>query len=220
MSHPYSQQYFKRSFGDCVIDRNREILEESRLNKLVGFVDKINDIKILDLGCGPGYFLSICEKKNWLTFGVDISDYALVKASENSKAKITVVNINNEVLPFEDNYFDVIASFDVLEHLQGDTIYFSEIKRVLKKGGVAIISTPDGKSPHDKEGTHINIYLKEDLIKKIESFGFKVLAATENRGYVKRIIPLRRYPMINWLNQRLCDVVGWYVKEVMIVMQK
>lgn len=220
MNQIYNKQYFIRSFGKGILDANRVKVERARLVRLKEFLRPHNEIKILDLGCGYGYFLNICDREGWRTYGADISNYALVQAKNNTKAELFCVNINEGKLPFYDDFFDAIVSFDVAEHLQSDKNYFQEIKRTLKDGGLVIISTPDGKSPHDTESTHINLLTQQALLEKLKENGFNILTFKENRGYVKRLVPLRRFPIVNWFNQRLCDLAGWYVKEVVVIAQK
>lgn len=215
----YNQEYFKRSFGP--LDKNRVIVERKRLKYFKKYLNR-NDqkINILDIGCGLGYFLNLCDGIGWQTFGVDISTYAIAYAGKYTKAKLDIINIKNDKLPYENDFFDVITCFDVVEHLENDNIIFKEINRVLNKEGLLIISTPDGKSPYDREETHINIYTKNELAIELEQHNFKILNLFENRGYTERIIPLRRFRFFNWLNQRLCDIFGRYVREVVIIAKK
>ena len=214
----YNKDYFKQRIG--IFDKNRKIVEKKRLNALKQYILPKKLIKILDIGCGTGYFLALCDKENWQTFGVDISNYALVEASFYTKAELHQVDLNSEQLPFENNFFDAILAMDVIEHLENDESFLQEIKRTLKRGGFFLLLTPDGHSLYDNDSTHINIYKKKDLINKLKTFGFKILDVKEDRGYTRRVIPLRRYPFINKINQRLCDLFGRYVKEVVITAKK
>src|SRR3972149_7217318 len=56
--------------------------------------------KILDVGCGEGEFLEICQKAGTECFGVDISNYALKKAKGKVKGKLASVNVETEKLPY------------------------------------------------------------------------------------------------------------------------
>ena len=86
-------------------------------DKLISFLIKKYKIKvdevILDLGCGRGDFLNSFSKKNHLSFGVDASsEYQRYFPEINVK----ICNLENELLPFKDGYFDVVFSKSVIEH--------------------------------------------------------------------------------------------------------
>jgi 2-polyprenyl-3-methyl-5-hydroxy-6-metoxy-1,4-benzoquinol methylase len=53
------------------------------------------------------------------------------------------VDLENQKLPFKDGTFDVVVSLDVIEHLWNTELYLSEMQRVLKRGGYAILTTPN-----------------------------------------------------------------------------
>ncbi len=100
------------------------------------------DQKILELGCGRGEFLNEFVNCGLEGHGVDLSDY-----SEKffSKLKFKKVDMANEKLPYEDNYFDVIYSKSVIEHFYFPEKLFQEAYRVLKPGGTIITLTPEWK---------------------------------------------------------------------------
>lgn len=102
-----------------------------------GFVD--SNTKILDVGCGYGYFMKAVYKKTDFTYGIDLDENAL-KQNKIIKNKIcgTV-----EKLLFSDSYFDLVISAWTLEHLKDPVKAFKEIFRVLKPGGKVIFLTPN-----------------------------------------------------------------------------
>lgn len=215
----YNKEYFFRTFSNKGLDKNRLKFEQKRIALIRKHSHTLGG-KILDVGCGLGFFLKVCDELSFDTYGIDGSEYAISQAKNITKAKLSASDLSKKDFPFADNFFDIVTSFDVLEHLENDEIFFREIKRVLKKNGIAIISTPDGKSEQDKELTHINIYKKEDLINKLKAADFKILDVQEGRGYTHRIVPLRRYSFMNKINQRLCDLFGRYVREVAMTAKK
>ncbi len=95
--------------------------------------------KVLDVGCGHGDFLKSVYKKTAHTYGVDPDKQALAK---NKFIKHKVV-AEAQKLPFADNFFDLVVSAWVLEHLTDPQKAFSEIFRVLKPGGKVIFLTPN-----------------------------------------------------------------------------
>jgi len=102
----------------------------------------------LDLGCGTGYGSFFLLKKGAkIVIGGDKSEKALLYANNYYKSKqeksLEFVYLNATSLPFVDNFFDVVISFELIEHLKDHETFLSEIKRVLKKGGILILSTPN-----------------------------------------------------------------------------
>ncbi|MDP3941956.1 MAG: class I SAM-dependent methyltransferase [bacterium] len=98
-----------------------------------------SDTRILDVGCGHGELLKPVYDKTLHTYGVDPDKEALDK---NTLIKNTVVG-TVEDLPFEGNFFDLVVSEWVLEHLPDPEKAFREIYRVLKPGGRVIFLTPN-----------------------------------------------------------------------------
>jgi ubiquinone/menaquinone biosynthesis C-methylase UbiE len=100
--------------------------------------------KILDAGCGIGYYGLGIAKKGGNTIGVDISKESIQNAVERAKgvksAKFVIGNIL--ALPFKRGAFNKIICVDVLEHIEDDSTAVSELCRVLKKGGILIIHVP------------------------------------------------------------------------------
>jgi glycosyltransferase involved in cell wall biosynthesis/ubiquinone/menaquinone biosynthesis C-methylase UbiE len=101
---------------------------------------------ILDAACGAGYgsdYLAHIAKE---VRGVDISEEAIIYAKEHYKKEnihFGLMNIYN--LKFPDKYFDIVCSFETMEHLDKPDRFLSEVKRVLKEDGIFVLSTPHVK---------------------------------------------------------------------------
>ena len=111
------------------------------------FVNKLcKDKIVLDAACGVGYgsfYLSETAKE---VTGVDISTEAITYAKEHYQKENTrfqAMDVGN--LDFPERYFDIICSFETLEHLDNPLEFLAEVKRILKEGGILIISTPQAK---------------------------------------------------------------------------
>ena len=100
---------------------------------------------ILDVGCGQGLLLKKLRTRaaqGSTFFGVDISPKLCEIARKNNpEATITVGDV--EALTYADNSFDIITMTEVLEHLLDFNKALSEIHRVLKSGGILIVSVPN-----------------------------------------------------------------------------
>lgn len=129
---------------------------------------------VLDIACGTGYgsyYMSLFAKS---VYGLDINEDVI---NEN-KAKYNKTNLkficsNATNTPFEDNFADVIVSFETIEHIQNDIAVLAEFKRILKKDGLLIISTPN-KSVSEKSQLvnpyHVKEYYFEEFEKLLSSF--------------------------------------------------
>ena len=94
--------------------------------------------KVLDIGCYPPYLLDFSTKQNFDTYGI-CSRHETV-----NHPQVSILNVDNDSLPYKDDQFDLIVMSEVLEHLTGDPVnIFSEIYRVLKPGGYFLLTTPN-----------------------------------------------------------------------------
>ncbi len=98
--------------------------------------------KALEVGCGRGVTLDRLKKEFGLdTFGVDIADEAITDAKKECLFKHDLRVGSATKLPFEDDFFDLVVTFDVLEHIEDQKKAISEMARVVKKGGKILIYT-------------------------------------------------------------------------------
>ena len=99
-----------------------------------------NKGRILDIGAGTGDFLSVAKKDGWQTIGVEPSTKA--KSIAINKG-VSFVELTTEL---ENNSFDVISMWHVLEHVPDLDKQIKELKRLLKPTGTLIIAVPNFKS--------------------------------------------------------------------------
>ena len=130
-------------------DNKRSLFEKLyHLIKSIALKNKLNLInslqpnkgKILDIGAGTGEFLSVAKNDGWQTIGVEPSDKA--KAIAKSKG----VSFVEQTSELENNSFDVISMWHVLEHVPDLDKQIKELKRLLKPTGTLIIAVPNFKS--------------------------------------------------------------------------
>ena len=119
---------------------------------------------LLEIGCGTGRGLEILVNAADHYTGIDKWESLtseLQKQYPQSDFKAMVIP------PFagiEDNSFDCVVSFQVIEHIKDDKAFLQEIHRVLKPGGKAIISTPNKKMTLTRNPWHIREYFAPQLI--------------------------------------------------------
>lgn len=113
---------------------------ETRLNKINRqFACNYQDL--LDVGCGPGFFLNVARKKGWKVKGVEISEFAATFAKKNFG--LEVINGALEAGLFNPGSFDLVTLWDVLEHLPEPLDTLTEINKVLRPGGALVLTTGD-----------------------------------------------------------------------------
>ena len=101
---------------------------------------------VLDAACGTGYGSGILAEKAGKVYGIDISEDAVQYASERYSAEnISFQTMSVEKLEFPDNFFDVVVSFETIEHVEHEIQkkFLAEIKRCLKPKGILIMSMPN-----------------------------------------------------------------------------
>ena len=153
-----------------------------------------SETRILDVGCGHGDFLKPVHAKTLHGYGLDPDKEALAKNTFIKNKTVGTV----EKLPFESNFFDLVISAWVLEHLPDPKKAFQEIFRVLKPGGKVIFLTPNvwnynvwiirlipekfhdfltrklyDRQEHDTYSKQYKINSVKKIAKTLESIGFK-----------------------------------------------
>lgn len=118
--------------------------------------------KILDIGCGPRGSLEWADMA-LERFGLDPNANKYLKLGAN-RHKMTYINASAEKIPFEGKYFDIITSFNSLDHVDDLNLTIKEIKRVLKPGGLFLLITALNHDPTISEPTTFSW----DIVKKFE----------------------------------------------------
>lgn len=151
---------------------------------------------VLDIACGEGYGSALQSKYAKRVIGVDL-DKAII---EKAKIKYRRINLEFRVgstsnIPLESSSVDVITSFETIEHHSEHIEMMNEIKRVLKKNGILILSAPDKKTYSDDRNYINKFHVKELYINELEKladiyFNYKVLL---KQGSFKGSSVIRRF---------------------------
>jgi 2-polyprenyl-3-methyl-5-hydroxy-6-metoxy-1,4-benzoquinol methylase len=112
-----------------------------RINEVLDGFEKFRKTnKMLDVGCGPGLFLIEAKKRGWEVYGTEFTDNQLTylkdKGINTLKGKLSDDSFENEL-------FDVIISSEVIEHINNPVEEIQQFHRLLRKGGVVYITTPN-----------------------------------------------------------------------------
>ena len=99
---------------------------------------------VLDLGCNGGYGTNVLGAACKAVTGVDVSPAAINAAKDKyNSGNLSFLLVDGLTLPFASSSYDMVTSFQVIEHLADYDLYFSEIKRVLRPGGLLLLTTPN-----------------------------------------------------------------------------
>ncbi len=137
------QKAYERDEGDPI--RTHIFNERKRI--VLGLIDRQGG-RLLDIGCGPGVMTKELLDKGFLVYNTDISPSMIERARQalnghERKDRVFFKVCDIEHLDFEDSYFDVVLCIGVIEYLQDYHGAIEIISRILKKGGMAIISVPN-----------------------------------------------------------------------------
>ena len=144
--------------------------------------------RMLEVGCGNGSILTYLKQNGVDIEGGDIFAEGL-KCCQQNNSLIKLYQLDILALPFSDDY-DIIGSFDVLEHLDQDEKALAEINRALRPGGKLIITVPAFRflwSYFDERSKHKRRYSKKEIIAKLERNGFRIKKITY---YMFFLLPL------------------------------
>jgi len=179
----YEEEYHKVTIDPD--GKERHLLDEqdhalSGISEITSYVSKLTPGKVLDVGCGLGWFLSSLDK-SWDRHGIEISEFASNNASKYGQIR------NGTLFEFdwENDSFDLIVMNHVIEHLSNPEGTIQLLHDLLKDDGVFIIGTPDfdsgaarryGKNYrflHDP--THISLFSNDSMHRFLRDHGFKIM---------------------------------------------
>ena len=133
--------------------------------------------RVLDIACGEGYGSNIIAQVSDTVVGVDISEETIENAKgKYRKENTTFVTGSADNIPAEDNSFDVVISFETIEHISEDCQirFLQEIKRVLKPDGILVMSSPDKENysdiPNFKNEYHVHELYKDEFVALLKSY--------------------------------------------------
>jgi len=179
-----------------------------------------NGARVLDFGCGSGYGAALLASRADRVVGVDIDEEVIgYCAHRYPKPNLTFQELTSDYsLSFDDGVFDVVVSFQVIEHIREVAPYLRELKRVLTAHGVLLITTPDRRHrlfPFQKPWNpeHYREYDPKRLRKELTPFfrSVNILGIYGNRAIntieLKRVRRLRLNSITVEPIRRTCKAV-------------
>lgn len=152
-------------------------------------------LKVLDVGCGTGLNARVLATKGHEVVGIDISEKAIEKFRQagfvGEKCDIA------KEIPFKDCSFDLVYASETIEHVVDTKRFLAEIYRVLKPGGMLLLSAPNsafwvyrllsvfGRTLSEVQHTgHVRFFSKSSLRVNLEGVGFSHLNICARHMYV------------------------------------
>lgn len=136
--------------------------------------------KILEVGAGTGW-----QAKKLAEHGFSVEAIDIEKSDYLEHRIWPVLNYDGKNIPFPDNYFDVVFSSNVLEHIPPQEDFQTEIKRVLKADGIAIHVLPSGSWRFWTNKTHY-LFILKTVLKKLLSIITITTGSNQKDGAVRK----------------------------------
>jgi len=140
--------------------------------------------RLLDVGCSVGYFVRLASEAGWEAEGQDIARRAAAVGRSAFDVKISVGSLRE--LAFPGDSFDAVTMWHVIEHLPDPVGEIAEVSRILRRGGLLAIETPDAGSRaarsrkerwhYFKPEQHLFYYSLRPLSALLGRHGFEILA--------------------------------------------
>ena len=136
----------------------------------------------LDLGCGDGRLSALLDADQLAL--ADVSDVALERAARRLPAARTVALDPDAPLPLADNAFDLVLCAETIEHVRDVQLLLSEVRRVLRPGGVLALTTPAHRraAAPDPLSPHIRFFTRRSMRALLGTMGFDVASIRRRSG--------------------------------------
>ena len=193
------KDYMAGQTGDQFWFRSKKDLINILMNKIGR-----RNLKILNIGAGTGVDLEIMNRFGNI-YIIDVNKKALDLIPSNLYSEKKLCDAT--ALPYPNDFFDIVCSFDVFEHIKNDEKAVLEAHRVLKKGGLLLLMVPAFNflfSAHDRALLHYRRYSKKKLYELLRIFKYEYLSYWNSILFIPlsilRILKKRAKPKTDYFN--------------------
>jgi SAM-dependent methyltransferase len=174
---------YSKEDSDDHYNYRRERFGRERVQILERHCGALHDKKLVDIGCGNGYFISVAKDHCGQTFGTEFSDRLRTFAAQ--KTGLPIFSESLDQLP--ETGFDIVTMFDVIEHVPDPNPFIAAVDRILNPGGHLLLFTPnfdsfgirvmEHRSSIIDPTEHIILYTLRSLRFLAHRFGYEVVYA-------------------------------------------
>lgn len=161
------------------VNRKKEAEKNIKIaEQLFSQIDLSNVKKVLEVGCGIGVLSSYLAKEyGWNVTGIDLDPEQIERAKKDNKENENLRFLEADVtkLPFENNEFDMVLSFDVLHHIPNWDKALNEIRRVLSPKGFYILNDLAISRFMARIYKNCGVYAVADIINHLKRNSFEVI---------------------------------------------
>ena len=183
--------------------------------------------KLLDIGCGNGYFLALCRSKGYEVQGIDISEWAAKYATETLGLPVRVGQIDDVDLP--QGYFDVITMWHSLEHTLNPHHAIEKAKGWLKRDGILVVEVPNYEGRDARSywedwigwqfPFHFFHFTPQSLKRLLTECGFRVVKAKDYHSETVKQA-LKRIPLVSIFARRIAKLYSGHSIAVLAELQE
>lgn len=175
-------------------------LELDHLHRYVAASEICANKRVLDIACGEGYGSYLLSQIAQSVTGVDI-DHKTIQAAKDKYQKENLSFVAADCLKtgLPEQSFDVIVSFETIEHINEHSLYINELRRLLAPGGILIISTPNSISYNLGRETQNHFHLKELNLSEFKTLledNFKFVSLISQKNFYGSVcLPIDKTPL-------------------------
>jgi ubiquinone/menaquinone biosynthesis C-methylase UbiE len=153
--------------------------------------------RVLDVGCGEGWFASELARAGARVVGIDVAETPLLRARERDPGLNLGLTDADGPWPIEDASLDAVWAGETIEHVADTAGWLSEARRVLRPGGRLLLSTPAHgrlrvlalalsrrafEAHFDPRADHLRFYTRSGLTRLLSEFGFQEVSVHAAAG--------------------------------------
>jgi SAM-dependent methyltransferase len=176
---------------------------------------KTKNPRLLDVGCGKGFFVKAALDSNIQAEGIDLSNSGIEYAVKSLRVPATTGRIQDHKTKGWKESFDVVTLWATIEHLPDPLSVIHAIHDCLKPGGILLCDTGLGHNVWERflpghnqwydAPQHLFVFSEQGLVSLLEQCGFSIIHCDTNfeRSWMRR--------WVRWFRHALLCVVGWMV---------
>ncbi len=179
-----SNKFLERVDYEAGGNKFQVYLHKKRYQLATKYLSKGNNI-LLDIGCGFGWGTNSLSSVSKKIIGIDVSEDALRVAKARYKDPIFIKS-NAVKLPFRDQSIDAVIALEIIEHIENQKAFMSEVLRVLKQHATLILSTPNKRNliarvanlfgvEVQKNPYHTREFDYKSLVAFLSSYGLEII---------------------------------------------